>query len=470
MSCWSCGAQGVDGAVACPRCGAELLAAPEAVPVVRVDGAQTPTLEPGRFERTASVLIMGPAALAAVGVVALVSSVAGNLVAPKSASPYLMASVQSPWSMLGMTFGAPVLWGGPGGTVFFSPFPLGLAVAVLLVGRWSYRLEQGHPSASGGALLGAAAIPATFAALITMFLAWIGGRESNADSWGVSAGPDLMTAFLLAGVWILVAGLAGRWLVVGSPKLPSGLVSASGRARVRGATRSALTHLVLSAVIGSAALAVGLWRDPMTSFASVLVTILWSIPVGGIVVTEYFTGIPLLRSTSGEAIRSASIEVDGVWSSGPAAVVFALLPLAVMLIVGLRHGAMRQRPGRLDALDCLVTGAMFVAVTVPINAYAQLDSGAPIGRLPQLVSGLAVHQVPAALVMFAVGALVPVIGAFLAPRLSGLTTRVASRYAGAPVPIHAAAPAVASAASPVPPAPSDSPWHAAGETDHRHGS
>ena len=109
--------------------------------------------------------------MAAVGVGALVSRVAGNLVAPRSASPYLMASVQSPWSMLGMTFGAPVLWGGPGGTVFFSPFPLGLAVAVLLVGRWSYRLEQGHPSASGGALLGAAAIPATFAALITMFLA-----------------------------------------------------------------------------------------------------------------------------------------------------------------------------------------------------------------------------------------------------------------------------------------------------------
>ncbi|MEI2827785.1 MAG: hypothetical protein V9F04_16385 [Dermatophilaceae bacterium] len=449
------------------------MAAPEAVPVVRVvpvDGAQAPTLEPGRFERTASVLLMGPAALAAVGVVALVSSVAGNLVAPKSASPYLMASVQSPWSMLGMTFGAPVLWGGPGGTVFFSPFPLGLAVAVLLVGRWSYRLEQGHPSASGGALLGAAAIPATFAALITMFLAWIGGRESNADSWGVSAGPDLMTAFLSAGLWILVAGLAGRWLVVGSPKLPSGLISASGRARVRGATRSALTHLVLSAVVGSAALAVGLWGDPMASFASVLVTMLWSIPVGGIVVTEYFTGIPLLRSTSGEAIRSASTEVDGVWSSGPAAVVFALLPLAVLLIVGLSHGAMRQRPGRLDALDCLVTGAMFVAVTVPINAYAQLDSGAPIGHLPQLVSGLAVHRLPAALVMFAVGALVPVIGAFLAPRLSGLTARVTSRYAGAPVPIHAAAPAEESTASAVSPATSDSPWHAAGETDHRRGS
>ena len=94
MSCWSCGAPDVDGAVACPRCGADLSSASASAPVGPVDAAQAPTLEPERFKRTASVLLMGPAAIAAIGVLAVAFSIAGNLVAPKSPSPYLMASVQ----------------------------------------------------------------------------------------------------------------------------------------------------------------------------------------------------------------------------------------------------------------------------------------------------------------------------------------------------------------------------------------
>ncbi len=476
MSCWSCGAPDVDGAVACPRCGADIAAdAPAPTPVALTDAAQAPTLEPERFKQTASVLLMGPAALAAIALTAVVLGIAGQFVAPKSASPYLMASVHSPWSILGMTFGAPVVWGIPGDPGFFTPFPLGLALAVLLVGRWSRRLEQEHPSATAGALVGQAAIPAAVAAVITMVMTWIGTQAFNADEFGYSQAPDPLTALLLAGFWILAAGLAGRWLVVGSPKLPSGMLSASARARVQGAARSALTHVVVSAVVGSAALAVVLWRDYMHGVAGDLVTLVWSLPIGGIALTEYFTGIPLLRAMSGEVgKRSESI---GVWSSGPATVAFALIPLAALLVVGLRHGAMRARPGRLDGLDCLVTGAMFVAVYVPINAYAQVDAAAPIGHLPIPISGLAVNQLPAALVMFVVGALVPVVGAFVAPRLGRLTASVAKRYAAPPVPIPALIPAVppsnpsnpsnpsSSATSRPNPHPADSPWLSPGDGD-----
>ena len=421
---------------------------------------------------------MGPTALAAIGVLAVAFSIAGNLVAPKSASPYLMASVQSPWSMLGMTFGAPVYWGSPSDIGFFTPFPLGLAVAVLLVGRWSFRLEQTHPSKTASGLWGAAAVPAAIAAFFTMFLAWVGTRRFNADSFGESVAPDPMAAFLLAGFWILAAGLIGRWLVVGSPKLPAALLRAPARARVRGAARSALTHVVLSAALGAAALAVVLWQDYTHGVVGDLVTWLWSLPIGGIVLMEYFTGVPLLRSTSGEVISSSqSIQVEGVWSSGPAALVFALIPLAALVIVGLRHGAMRERRGRIDVFDCLVTGLMFVAVYVPINAYAKVDAGAPIGHLPYPISGIAIHQLPAALVMFVVGALVPAVGAVLAPRLRGLTTRVTSRYAAPPVPIGASTPGVprstpttpsASSSSEPPrrnPHPADSPWLAPGDGD-----
>lgn len=466
MSCWSCGALGVEGTSACPRCGADVTAPPVAVSTAPVDGSPSPTLEPERFKQTASVLLMGPAALVAIAVLAIVFTIAGNLVAPRSASPYLMGSVHSPWSMLGTTFGAPVYWGSPADIGFFTPFPLGLAVAVLVVGRWSYLLERERKSPTVGALVGAAAVPAAFAAFITMFLAWIGTRQVNADSFGVSEAPDPMAAFLLAGFWILSAGLVGRWLVVGSPKLPAALLGPQARARVRGAARSALTHLVVSAILGSAALAVVLWREPMHALPGDLVTLLWSLPIGGIVLTEYLTGIPLLRSTSGEVISgSLAIEVEGVWSSGPAVVVFALVPLAALVIVGLRHGAMRERPGRLDALDCLVTGAMFVAAYVPINAYAKVDNGAPIGHLPYPLAGITVHQLPAGLVMFVVGALVPVIGAFVAPRLSGLTARVTSRYAAPPVPIYASGSAPSPVAPPTRQRPTDSPWDAVGDTD-----
>ncbi len=486
MSCWSCGVQGVEGVSTCPRCGADTTAAPVAPlgPVDAVDGAdgadaaQSPTLEPERFKQTASVLLMGPAALGVVAVAAVVLGIAASLLTREALNPYLMASVHSPWSIFGVTFGAPVLWGSPEDTGFFSPFPLGLALAVLLVGIWSRRLERSHPSTTSGALIGAAAIPAFLVALVTMLLAWVGTRQGDPDRFGMTEAPDPTTAFLAAGLWIFAAGLIGRWLVSGSPKLPAALLSVTARATVRGAVRSALTHATLSAVVGSALLAIVLWLDRTESFPSDLVTWVWSLPIGGIVLMEYFTGVPLLRSTSGEVISSSqSIEVDGVWSSGPAAVAFVLIPLAALLVVGLRHGAMRARPGRLDGLDCLVTGAMFVAVYVPINAYAQVDAAAPIGHLPIPISGLAVNQLPAALVMFVVGALVPVVGAFVAPRLGRLTASVAKRYAAPPVPIPALIPAVppsnpsnpsnpsSSATSRPNPHPADSPWLSPGDGD-----
>ena len=99
----------------------------------------------------------------------------------------------------------------------------------------------------------------------------------------VTTGANPLLGFLGALFWVSVAALIGRWLVVGSPKPFADKLSPFGRARARGAMRSALTYAGLSAAAGS--LIIFVWAF-FNDIKNGLTAFLWLLPLGGMIITD----------------------------------------------------------------------------------------------------------------------------------------------------------------------------------------
>lgn len=454
MTCPNCQVEVMLAAVTCPRCGALLTAVDSVLePVSDAAAAATavtpPGLEPGvRFGRLAGALV-GIAAFVAAWLVGWVLSGLAGLLTTVPAESWFTQVVRSPFNLPGLALGSPLYIGEDSlRSSFAAPLPVALAAALAIVGLWSYRSERILPSASGVTLLGRAALPAAITSTLTMVSSFIGGQFFLDPIDGSPAGPDPLVSFLAAFSWIGAAALLGRWLVVGSPKPGAGRRSLERRSLIRGAMRSALTHVVLSCGVGWVVLTLALLMDPIARAPEALTVAMWSLPMGGAIVMEFMSGVPLRRPIPGESIRAlGEAELTFVWTDRWWWPLLVLIPVFVLLVVAVRHAAMRVSPRRVDRRDCLLTGGLFAGCYLPINFYLQVDGAAAVG-VSAFTYGTGIQQGRAFVAMFVAGALVPVLAAYLAPHLKGgAWQRAVSVYAGPALPL------VRSASSPKGPTP-----------------
>ena len=334
-------------------------------------------------------------------------------------------SLQAALATVGMTFGAPLeADSGFAGLSVNVPVPIALALSLGLVFWWSRRLERAKSSASVGSVFAGALVPAAIAGVLTMALTFFGRISEGSGTSRVTTGANPLLGFLGALFWVSIAALLGRWLVQGSPKPFADKMSPFARARARGAMRSALTYAGLSAAAGSLVIFVASF---FTDIANGLTAFVWLLPFGGMLVTEFVGGVPL--SGGGSLVgssRASRSELITVVTPGipPWVLLLSLIPLAILVSVGLRHGAMRQSPGRVDWLDSALTGTFLTAIYLPINLYTKLDLSGGGGLFGGNIGG-GIQAGLGFLMMFIAGALIPVIGAYVAPMVGGFATAVA---------------------------------------------
>ena len=396
-----------------------------------------------------AMLAIGPVAVAIPFVLGLLLVV---IAGSRSSIGSFGNALQGALATVGMTFGAPLeADAGFGGVSVNVPVPIALALALGFVFWWSRRLERAKTSTSVGAVFIAALVPGAIAGVLTMALTFFGRISEGSGSNRVTTGANPLLGFLGALFWVSVAALIGRWLVVGSPKPFADKLSPFGRARARGAMRSALTYAGLSAAAGS--LIIFVWAF-FNDIKNGLTAFLWLLPLGGMIITEFVGGVPLSGGgTFVGSSRTSRSELVTVVSPSipPWVLLLSLIPLVILVSVGLRHGTMRQSPGRVDWLDSLLTGAFLTAIYLPINLYTKLDLSGGVGAFGGSAGG-GIQAGLAFLMMFVAGALIPVIGAYLAPLLGGVAAAVSRIKPDPALPTGMPAPAQAPAA-PAAPAP-----------------
>ena len=373
-----------------------------------------PQVDPG-------ILAIGPVSVA-------VPFVVGLLLVLIEGSNSTLESFGNPFqralTFVGMAFGAPLEADtGVGGLSVTVPVPIALALSFGLALWWSRRLERRKPSTSARAAVAAALVPGAIAGLLTMALTFFGRISEGSGLNRVTTGAHPLLGFLGALFWVSLAAILGRWTVVGSPKPLADKLSPLAQARIRGSARSVLTYAVLSAAAGSLMLLIyGLTLDVKTGLAAFV----WLLPFGGMIATEFVGGVPLSGSGSGlGSSRTSRSELVTVVSPiiPPWVLVLALVPLAVLLAVGLRHGTMRQSSGRVDWRDSLMTGALLTAIYLPVNLYTKIDLNGGLGLFGGSVSG-GIQAGLGFLMMFLAGALIPVIGTYVTPFVGALAAAV----------------------------------------------
>ncbi len=400
-----------------------------------------------------AVLAIGPAAVAIPSVIGLLLAV---ILGSSSTVGSFGNPVQVALTLAGMTFGAPLEADtGIGGFSATMPVPVALALSLGLAFWWSRRLEGRRRSTSVGAVFAAAVVPGAIAGVLTMALTFFGRITEGSGLSRVTTGAHPLLGFLGALFWVSIAAVLGRWTVAGSPKPFADKLSPLAQARVRGAVRSAVTYAVLSAAAGSLMLLVyGLTVDVKAGLA----TFVWLLPFGGMIATEFVGGVPV--SGGGSLLgssRSSRTELVTVVSPiiPPWVLLLALIPLAILLGVGLRHGTMRQSPGRIDWRDSLLTGALLTMIYLPVNLYTKLDLSGGMGLFGGSVNA-GIQAGLGFLLMFLAGALIPVIGAYVAPLVGALAEAVSRIQPNpvlptvVPVPVPAPAPSAAWPAQPPP--------------------
>jgi hypothetical protein len=314
--------------------------------------------------------------------------------------------------------------------------PLIITIVLVLVGWLSRRAERARPSTDRTTQVLACLYTGAVAAVVGLVAALATGfslRDTAAfgGTGSTHVHPAIFRTAFFALLLVASAAFVGRAVFAG--RLRSYGLPDARRAFMAGPVGAAWSYLVLSSAFGS----IGLFVALMVSDGQALRKLeLWfySLPIGGIAAAEFGALAPLGYHANGSGIGGHErvfvlSDVVGRWY-----LLLILVPVLATVLAAIRFTIRRPRQAQPPWRDALITGGTLAFATLLLNVFFAIEgTTSSSGSFALTVSGWAGFEgFPAFAVAFVVGALIPLIGFLVTPRLYAAQPRLVTRIGAFP--------------------------------------